>query len=209
MPERVAKELQRGGDVELGEIEVTLFFVDIRGYTPLSATRSAAEVFAITSEYTTAVSRVIDGHGGVVVEFQGDGLMAVFGAPTALPEKEAAATKAAREVFDLVGATRFGDVEAGTLSVGVGIATGPAFVGNIQSVGQKVWSVMGNTTNLAARLESLTRDLDAAIVIDTTTYERVAGAAIDFERHDGIPIKGRSEPFTVFAKPLEHAGSPA
>ena len=77
--------------------------------------------------------------------------------------------------------------------VGVGIATGEAFVGNIQAVDRRIWTAIGNTTNLAARLQSLTRDLDAALVIDHATWERAQPAAAAFEKRPDVPIRGRRE----------------
>jgi class 3 adenylate cyclase len=76
------------------------------------------------------------------------------------------------------------------LAVGVGVATGEAFVGNIQAVDRMIWTAIGNTVNLAARLESLTRDLDASLVIDAATRERAQPAAADFEKHPNVTIRG-------------------
>jgi adenylate cyclase len=87
----------------------------------------------------------------------------------------------------------------------VGIATGTAFVGNIQAVDRMIWSAIGNTTNLAARLQGLTRELDAAVVIDRTTWERAQPAAADFETRAAVPIRGRRETQDVHALPLSSA----
>ena len=90
-----------------------------------------------------------------------------------------------------------------TLSVGVGISTGPAFVGNIQSSDRFIWTVIGNTVNLAARLQSMTRELDAAVAIDDTTFRRAGGeTCAAFLRHADLPIRGRAQPETVHALPL-------
>ncbi len=107
-----------------------------------------------------------------MVEFNGDGMMAVFGAPRDLAHKERAAVEAGCEIVAAVGAMPVEDAggHQTKLSVGVGIATGEAFVGNIQAVDRMIWSAIGNTTNLAARLQSLTRDLDASLVIDNGTW---------------------------------------
>jgi adenylate cyclase len=139
-----------------------------------------------------------------VVEFNGDGMMAVFGAPRELAHKERAAVEAWREIVAAVVALPVDDAGgAGTkLSVGVGIATGTAFVGNIQAVDRLIWSAIGNTTNLAARLQSLTRELDAAIVIDTTTFERGQPAAADFDERADVAIRGRRETQDVYTLPL-------
>ena len=134
-------------------------------------------------------------HSGSVVEFNGDGMMAVFGAPRELAHKERAAVEAGREIVEAVGSMRVEDAQGAQtkLSVGVGIATGEAFVGNIRAVDRMIWSAIGNTTNLAARLQSLTRDLDAALVIDHATWERAQPAASGFEKRTRVPIRGRRE----------------
>src|SRR5262249_8291008 len=148
----------------------------IRGYTAYSEGRTAAEIFSTVNRYTEAVSRVVRQHHGTIVEFNGDGMMVVFGAPEPLAEKEQAAVAAGREIIAGGRGLALGGEkpESQLLEVGVGIATGKAFVGNIQSVDRLIWSAIGNTTNLAARLQSLTRDLNAAIVIDAAT-QKVAG----------------------------------
>ncbi len=142
---------------------------------------------------------------GTIVEFNGDGMMAVFGAPEPLLEKERAAVDAGREIVTAVRLLALGEtrMESRPLEVGVGIATGKAFVGNIQSVDRLIWSAIGNTTNLAARLQSLTRDLHAAIVIDAATWVAAAESAADFERHEHMPIRGRRQTEDVYVLPLE------
>ena len=83
----------------------------------------------------------------------------------------------------------------------MGIA-GKDFVGNIQAVDRMIWTAIGNTTNLAARLQSLTRDLDASLVIDGGTWERAQPAAGDFEKRSEVPIRGRHETQDVYTLPM-------
>jgi adenylate cyclase len=136
-----------------------------------------------------------------VVEFNGDGMMAVFGAPKELVHKERAAVQAGYEIVDAVGALPVDDSAAGStkLAVGVGVATGEAFVGNIQAVDRMIWTAIGNTTNLAARLQNLTRDLDVALVIDHATWERAQPAAAGFEKRPSVAIRGRRETQDLYA----------
>ncbi len=131
-------------------------------------------------------------------------MMTVFGAPRKIAHKERAAVEAGREIVAAVAALTVEDARSGPtkLSVGVGIATGEAFVGNIQAVDRMIWTAIGNTTNLAARLQSLTRDLDAALVIDRTTWERAQPAAAAFEKRSEVPIRGRRETQDVYALPM-------
>ena len=88
------------------------------------------------------------------------------------------------------------------LSCGVGIATGNTFVGNIRAVDRFIWSAIGNTTNLAARLEARTRDVDASVIIDARTYAAAGDAASGFTKQEAVSIRGRSEPLDLYALPL-------
>jgi adenylate cyclase len=137
-----------------------------------------------------------------VAEFNGDGMMAIFGAPTLLPKKERAAVAASREIVRSVRSVEVGAGRQQLLEVGVGIATGKAFVGNIQSIDRLIWRAIGDTSNLAARLQALTRELNAAIVIDSATKTGAADAAGDFERHERIPIRGRRQTADIYVLPL-------
>jgi len=204
VPGAVAERLSSGTELASGEREVTVLFVDIRGYTTYAESRRAVEIFSTVNRYTETVSQIVQKHAGSVVEFNGDGMMAVFGAPRELAHKERAAVEAGREIVAAVGALPVEDTSGGEtkLAVGVGIATGEAFVGNIQAVDRMIWSAIGNTTNLAARLQSLTRDLDASLVIDGGTWERAQPAAEDFEKRPEVPIRGRRESQDVYVLPM-------
>jgi class 3 adenylate cyclase len=197
VPGAVAEQLASGTELASGEREVSVLFVDLRGYTAFAESRRAEEIFSTVNRYTETVSEIVRKYGGSVVEFNGDGMMAVFGAPRELAHKERAAVEAGREIVEAVGAL---PVEGGEkLAVGVGIATGDAFVGNIQAVDRMIWSAIGNTTNLAARLQGLTRELDASTVIDAATWERAQTAATDFEKRSEVPIRGRRESQDLYA----------
>jgi class 3 adenylate cyclase len=202
VPGAVAEELAAGAELGSGERQVSVLFVDIRGYTSFAESRAPEDIFSTVNRYTERVSAVVRRHGGAVVEFNGDGMMAVFGAPRELPAKERAAVAAGREIVGAVETLPIEDAKGGAekLSVGVGIATGPAFVGNIRAADRMIWSAIGNTTNLAARLQGLTRELGAALVIDAVTWQALPEAG-DFRRHPALAIRGRREPEDVYALP--------
>ena len=202
VPEPIAAQIVSGQNLDARESDVSVLFVDIRGYTSYAEDKPAGEVFSTVNRYTETVSRVVRAHGGTVVEFNGDGMMAVFGAPAPLVEKERAAVAASRQIILSVRSLELGVQREQPLDVGVGIATGKAFVGNIQSIDRLIWSAIGDTSNLAARLQSLTRDLNAAVVIDSATRTGAGDAAADFERHEGTPIRGRRQSEDVYALPL-------
>lgn len=205
VPAPVADRLSRGQAVEGGERAVSVLFVDIRGYTAFSERQAAGDVFSLVSRYTEAVSAVIERRGGTVVEFLGDGVMAVFGAPEAMTGHAAAAVRAAAEVIEAV---RRLDGTA-PIAAGVGVATGRAFVGNVRTSNRLVYTAIGDVVNLASRLERLTRELDAAVAIDAATHAAAGGAASGFTRHVGIHIRGRVEPVDVYTRGAPRAAGHA
>jgi len=204
VPGAIAEELSAGEELTSGEREVSVLFVDIRGYTSFSESRRAEEIFSTVSRYTETVSEIVRKYGGSVVEFNGDGMMTVFGAPRELAHKERAAVEAGCEIVEAVGSMPIEDTRGGPtkLSVGVGIASGEAFVGNIQAVDRMIWSAIGNTTNLAARLQSLTRELGASVVIDAGTWENAQAAAAGFDKRPDVTIRGRREAQDVYVMPM-------
>jgi adenylate cyclase len=204
VPGAIAEQLSSGGELAEGEREVSVLFVDIRDYTSFSEDRKADEIFSTVNRYTETVSQIVQKHGGVVVEFNGDGMMVVFGAPRELANKERAAVEAGCEIVDAVAALPTDDPASGNakLAVGLGIATGVAFVGNIQAADRLIWSAIGNTTNLAARLQGLTRDFGATLIIDRTTWEMAQPTAAGFEKRLDVPIRGRSDAQDLFLLPI-------
>ena len=195
VPGAIAEQLASGADLAPCLREVSVLFVDIRGFSGFAEPRGAEEIFSTLNRYTETVSEIVRRYGGTVVEFNGDGMMAVFGAPREHPHKERAAVAAGREIFAAVDAlplasSKNPDVK---LSVGLGIATGEAFVGSIRASDRMIWSAVGNTTNLAARLQGLTREFSAALVIDGATWETLGPERVDFVRHAGVEIRGRRQ----------------
>jgi class 3 adenylate cyclase len=118
-------------------------------------------------------------------------LLAVFGYPRAIDQREAAALAAALQI---VGSR---DVAAGLL-VGVGIATGPVYVGSISAAGRAFWGATGDTTNRAARLQCLTRDVGAAVAMDARTFARAELSREHIQACPEMAIRGRVQPEDVF-----------
>jgi class 3 adenylate cyclase len=211
VPGALAEHLERGGELQPSERDVTVLFVDIRGYTRLAESRAPQAIFRAISAYTQLVSSVVREAGGTVVEFNGDGMMAVFGAPESHPHKERAAVDAARRIHERVRALTFDADGNGSapaaIDVGIGVASGPAYVGPIQAADRAIWSALGNTTNLAARLQALTRGRDASIAIDEATFSGAGAAARDHFASIGmVSVRGRSVPVEVFtSRGLEEA----
>jgi class 3 adenylate cyclase len=193
VPGAIATQLDSGAELEEGQREVTVLFVDIRGYTTLAEGMTPAAIFATVNQHTTRISEIVQANGGTIVEFNGDGMMTVFGAPLALRDKEAAAIRSARAIVATTAVTADGS----SITVGVGIATGEAYVGNVRSADRFIWTALGNTTNLAARLQALSRELESAVVIDGATAGRAGPEILGFLDRGPTNIRGRTEAVVV------------
>lgn len=192
-PGPLASHLARGARLEPGEREVTVIFVDVRGYTRFSEHLDAKAIYEFLNHYTALVSRVIQDFGGCVVDFHGDGMMAVFGAPDPLSNKEEAALGAARKILDATPSLG--------RPVGIGIATGTTFVGNLEAADRLIFCAVGNPTTTAARLQTLTRELGVAILMDESTWAHCATAE-SCGRHANVRLRGRTRPTDFFSVPL-------
>ena len=173
-----------GGEVR----EVTVLFSDLRGYSTISEQLEPPEIVDLLNRYFGAMNKVLDRHNGVVIEFLGDAILAVFGAPQELPGHAEAAVKCAvqmRETLDQLNeqwseaglARRWQQVGLEALGQRVGIHTGPVVAGNLGSVERTKYAVIGDTVNLAARLEQLNKDVDSeGILISGETWAALGPA---------------------------------
>ncbi|MEW5912891.1 MAG: adenylate/guanylate cyclase domain-containing protein [Thermodesulfobacteriota bacterium] len=177
--------------------EVTVLFSDIRSYTRLSERMSPAEVIAFLNAYFSHMVPAIEKHQGLVYQFVGDAIMAVFNAPLATPDH---ATLAVRAGLEMLGALeRFNAARGGPpVKMGIGVHSGPVVAGIIGSQDRMEYRVVGDTVNLAARVEGLTKELGAPLIISQATRD---GLSQDFALSDlgSHAVKGRVEPVQVFA----------
>ena len=167
-PVLATKLLEQGDDVFTGERrEVTVMFVDIRDFTPFAETNPAEDVVArLNALFEIVVPAVVDA-GGHVNKFLGDGALAVFGAPNDLADHADAALNAAVLIQRLV-AERFG----GELRIGIGINTGTVIAGTIGGGGKLEFTLIGDTVNVAARVEQLTKTTGDAILAHPAVRRR-------------------------------------
>jgi adenylate cyclase len=198
-PYVVRKLLERGGLEGEGRTrEVTLLFSDIRGFTALSETRPPEEVVDILNRYFTRQVEVIFRHGGSLDKFIGDAIMAFWGAPLDDAEHAPHAVACALDMADALLAFKaeLGAAGAG-FDVGIGVHSGPAVVGLIGSDKRREYTSIGDTVNLASRIEGLTKDAGRRILVSRETMERCAGA-FDFVPCGTYPVKGRVQPVELF-----------
>ena len=204
MVDRLAEQpeaLRLGGETR----EVTVFFSDIQGFTQI-AEQYGTDAQGLTHLINSALSPVSEAvlhHGGTIDKYIGDAVMAFWNAPLDVPDHELRACRAALDAIRAVdGLNRKLAAEQGesTLAVrfGIGMNTGAAVVGNLGTDLHMNYSVIGDTVNVAARLESLTRTYDVPVVIGETTA-RAVGDTLAVLQLDYAQVKGRDEPVTLYA----------
>lgn len=179
--------------------EITVLFMDARGFTTYSETHTPEEVVSILNEYLSAMSDVITEHGGIVDKFVGDEIMALWGVPL---EQEDHAWRAVRATYCMVEEmARLQNkwVEQGVepLDIGFGINTGQAIVGNIGSEKRLDYTVIGDTVNLGARLEGLTRKHECYLIIGPRTKELVE-EKIKVKSLGDVIVKGKNQGVEAF-----------
>lgn len=197
----VAQELQRSG-FSLGgkRVDATVMFADIRGFTALSESQSPEETIELLNVWYTLMFDAIGGHGGVVTQMMGDGLMAVFGAPVPQPGHEASAVRAAQEMVGLVRLFAREREAAGKLpiAIGVGIASGAMVAGYAGTQARATYTCIGDAVNLASRLEAHTKVAGRPIVIDAATRDRL-GEGFRAEALGPVLLKGKAAAVEVYS----------
>jgi adenylate cyclase len=194
-----ADGLVRGG-MEGSERRVTVVFVDLRGSTTLGEARMPYDVLFILNRFFGEMTRALVATGGHYSNFTGDGLMAIYGLETQEPAQGAEqALRGAREMLlrlDQLNTALKADLTA-PLRIGLGIHIGDAIVGALGPPGSQIVTAIGDTVNTTARLESLTKEYDCALVLSQDAA-RAAGLNLADELHR-VSVKGRVEPVAFYA----------
>ncbi len=174
---------------------VCVLFLDIRGFTAMTRRRSATETVELLNAFFASMIDVVDRHNGIINKFLGDGFLAIFGAPLADPAAARNALGAARDMLAVVEDWNRARPQS-VLRVGIGIHLGEAVTGTVGSPQRKEYTVIGDTVNLAARLEQLTKEADARILVSDAVCDAVDGdGAVDL---GPWPIRGYDEKVRVW-----------
>jgi adenylate cyclase len=200
-PEVVDQLVKNPGQFALGgeTRELTIMFADVAGFTTLSEGRPPAQLVQLMNECFTEITNVIQGHGGTVDKFIGDAVMAFWNAPVEYPDHAARACRATQDLLKALVRLNVGWAARGlpAISMRVGAATGPALVGNVGSSTKFNYTVMGDTVNLASRLEGAAKVFGTLNLVAGSTVQAAAGAVACREL-DWLAVKGKSEAVPVF-----------
>ena len=199
MPEYVVKQLLNNPDsFRLGGVnqKVTVLFADIRGFTSISEKEKPEKVVGLLNKYFSAMSEIIFEHGGTLDKYIGDGLMAIFGAPTVGEEDALNAVKAAvtmqKRLAKLNEELRIEGY--GQIAVGIGMHTGEATIGYIGSDKRSEYTAIGDTVNLASRLES---NAKGGQILMSDATAAASGNLIPVNQLEPLTVKNRVQPVTV------------
>ena len=193
--------VQNIDDIKLGgkRATVTVLFADIRGFTSMSEKMTAEEVSNILNEYFTEIEPIITSYNGVINKFIGDAVMAIFGEPTQDINHPVNAVKCAYAMLKKVDELRDKWLFEGKpkIEIGIGINTGEAFVGNIGSEKRLEYTVIGDTVNLASRIESYNKVYHTNFLISSSTYSYVSSIA-DVIKISDVTIRGKSKKMDIY-----------
>ncbi len=200
----VAQDVAESGFALGGKrVRATVMFTDIRGFTTLVEQQGPEETIELLNTWYTLMFDAIGGQGGVVNQMIGDGLMAIFGAPMPLPGEDGAPRAAVRAAQDMQEMVQLFNAERtavglAPIAIGIGIATGDVIAGYTGTQQRATYTCVGDTVNLAARLEGHTKVAGRTVLMDGATRaalgERVAVASLG-----EVALKGKQQVVEVFA----------
>ncbi len=197
LDESVAEQIVKSGKTQLENErkEVVVLFSDIKGFTKMSEKMDPAEIVSMLNTYLDRMSRVIKEHGGMIDKFVGDAIMAIFGVPFQRDDDIERSLKCALEMRREL--HRMNEEHGTNVDSGIGLHFGEVVVGNIGASFRWDYTCIGDTVNTASRIESLTRKIDAEVLVSEAIYERVKDK-FEFEYAGEFSVKGKELPVRVY-----------
>jgi class 3 adenylate cyclase len=194
IPNAVANEIvESGGDLQPVRTEATVLMTDVAGFTQMVERAPPEQVFEMLNEYFHAILQPITQFGGIVNNFEGDALMALFNVPLPDPEHSENAVRAALEINRITGSRTFAGVQMCTR---IGIDTGSVIAGNIGDGTRLTYTVVGKTVNIAARLEQLNKELGSHVILTDRTAAALKGS-YPLEDAGHVTLRGLIEPIGI------------
>jgi len=194
VPEKVASSLLAGGgQIEPQQVVATILFSDIESFTQMTESLGPVKIVDVLNAFFSAMVVVLEKHGGVVTQFQGDAIMATFNVPVAHSDHASNAVRAAREMLSQVAEQNFAGE---TLAMRVGVNTGPVVAGAIGAEGRLSYTVHGDAVNLAARLESLNKEYGTRLLVSENTRKLVR--EIEFTQIGESKVRGQTRSILLY-----------
>ncbi|MGD9602105.1 MAG: CHASE2 domain-containing protein [Gammaproteobacteria bacterium] len=201
VPPALVDEMARSPDaysLDAESREMTVLFSDVRGFTTISEGLNPKELSALMNQFLTPMTRVIHERRGTIDKYMGDAIMAFWGAPL---EDHAHALHAVQAGLDML--AKVEEINRGfrtkgwpEIRIGIGINTGSMSVGNMGSEFRVAYTALGDAVNLGSRLEGLTKNYGAALLVSETTKEAVPEYA--YREVDRVRVKGKEQPITIY-----------
>jgi len=179
--------------------ELSVLFADVRGFTTISESLTPEDLSTYINDYLTTMSLVIrEGHRGTLDKYIGDAIMAFWGAPVADPNHAQNAVLAALNMMKqaVILNKKFGEQGWPPFAIGIGVNSGTMRVGDMGSQIRKAYTVMGDAVNLGSRLEGITKQYGADIIIGEATKAKISGIVL--REIDLVQVKGKDEPVAIF-----------
>ncbi|MBF0237287.1 MAG: adenylate/guanylate cyclase domain-containing protein [SAR324 cluster bacterium] len=195
-PQVVNQLLQQKTDVNSEMRHVCVMFLDIRQFTRFSEAHSPEEVVVYLNTLFGFMIEIINRHKGIINKFLGDGFMAIFGAPLADGEESQNAVNAALEICRTI-ETLIQEGKIQPTRIGIGLHTGNAITGNIGSQTRKEYTVIGDTVNLASRIEQLNKQFNSQILISESVWEKIMHVESMVSLGE-VPIRGRNQQIQLY-----------
>ena len=194
-PQVVERLLTTGSTTSSDMRQVAVMFVDIRGFTAAARTRTPQEVVDRLDAAFAVLVEIVDRNGGIVNKFLGDGFLALFGAPLDDPDAPRRAVTAAREMLAAI--EQHNIRSDWPLRIGIGLHLGDVVAGNVGSPRRKEYTVIGDTVNLASRIEGLNKEFGSQLLISDTVQQAIGHDAGALPLGD-VPIRGYEQPVRVW-----------
>lgn len=182
------------------KVEITVLFSDIRGFTTMSEATSPEKIVEMLNVHFSHMADIILKRNGTIDKYIGDAIMAFWGAPVKMQDHAEQAVLAAREMIAAIADVNEALKSKGfehEVKIGVGINTGIATIGEIGSEKKKNYTIVGDTVNLASRLESITKEYNCPVVFSEYTYEKIKNT-IYCRLLGNVKVKGREQPVTIY-----------
>jgi adenylate cyclase len=178
---------------------ITIFFSDIRGFTPISEKLKPEELVHLLNEYLTEMTSIILKNEGLVDKYMGDAIMAFWGAPLDQPDHAELACESSLEMMDKLKELKKKWEKEGipSFDIGIGLNSGDAIVGNMGSSSRFDYTAMGDSVNLASRLENLNKTYGTNIIISENTYKLVKDK-YKTRKIDVVKVKGKTKPIAIY-----------